>query len=189
MDKPLVYQLFCQEHSWVAMFGLDKRWKHLSVKPTPRWDFPLLIRALEDYQLIGRACKCRNAFSLPVLMPEDLTTSYVISLQVEFNTCFMRGFFRFLLFRYLFSMQSWGYKTLNHSGGYYREATPVPIPNTEVKLTGVDNTWLATAREDRLLPDYTSPFALNAEGLFLWFWNKNVILQFTRFLLLVKLIQ
>ena len=77
MDQPLVYQLYCQVHSWVAMLGLDKRWKHLSVKPTPRWDFPLLVRALEDYQLIGRACKCRNAFSLPVLMPEDLTTSYV----------------------------------------------------------------------------------------------------------------
>ena len=80
MDKPLVYQLFCQEHSWVAMFGLDKRWKHLSVKPTPRWDFPLLIRSLEDYQLIGRACKWWEPFSLPVLMTEDLTTQgYVIS--------------------------------------------------------------------------------------------------------------
>ena len=45
-------------------------------------------------------------------------------------------------------------KTLNHSGGYNREATPVPIPNTEVKLAGVHNTWLETAREDRLLPDY-----------------------------------
>ena len=26
---------------------------------------------------------------------------------------------------------------------------PVPIPNTEVKLQSADNTWLATAREDR----------------------------------------
>ena len=77
MDKPLVYQLFCQGHSWVAMFGLDKRWRHLSVKPASRWDFPLLVRALEDYQLIGRACKHSNMFSLPVLTPEDLTTSYV----------------------------------------------------------------------------------------------------------------
>ena len=41
----------------------------------------------------------------------------------------------------------------NHSGGYYQEATPVPIPNTVVKLFGVDNTWLVTAREDRSLPD------------------------------------
>ena len=29
---------------------------------------------------------------------------------------------------------------------------PVPIPNTEVKRTYTDNTWLETAREDRQLP-------------------------------------
>ena len=29
------------------------------------------------------------------------------------------------------------------------EGPPVPIPNTEVKLCYADNTWLATAREDR----------------------------------------
>ena len=27
------------------------------------------------------------------------------------------------------------------------EGPPVPIPNTEVKLSGAENTWLATARE------------------------------------------
>ena len=45
-------------------------------------------------------------------------------------------------------------KTLNHSGGYNGEATPVPIPNTEVKLVGVQDTWLETAWENRSLPDY-----------------------------------
>ena len=29
------------------------------------------------------------------------------------------------------------------------EGPPVPIPNTEVKLACADNTWRATAREDR----------------------------------------
>ena len=29
------------------------------------------------------------------------------------------------------------------------EDPPVPIPNTEVKLTCADNTWLGTAWEDR----------------------------------------
>ena len=29
------------------------------------------------------------------------------------------------------------------------EVPPVPIPNTEVKLSGAENTWLVTAREDR----------------------------------------
>ena len=34
----------------------------------------------------------------------------------------------------------------------YGEGPPVPIPNTEVKLVRADNTWLATAREDRCSP-------------------------------------
>ena len=29
------------------------------------------------------------------------------------------------------------------------EGTPVPIPNTAVKLTGADNTWLEAARDDK----------------------------------------
>ena len=32
------------------------------------------------------------------------------------------------------------------------EGTPVPIPNTVVKLAYGDNTWLATAREDNSTP-------------------------------------
>ena len=32
------------------------------------------------------------------------------------------------------------------------EGPPVPIPNTEVKLSSAENTWLATAREDRTMP-------------------------------------
>ena len=32
------------------------------------------------------------------------------------------------------------------------EGTPVPIPNTEVKLTCADNTRLEAAREDRKTP-------------------------------------
>ena len=32
------------------------------------------------------------------------------------------------------------------------EGTPVPIPNTEVKLTCAENTWLATARKDKKMP-------------------------------------
>ena len=34
-------------------------------------------------------------------------------------------------------------------GAYYVEGPPVPIPNTEVKLIGAENTWRATARENR----------------------------------------
>ena len=32
------------------------------------------------------------------------------------------------------------------------EGPPVPIPNTEVKLSGAENTWLATARKNREMP-------------------------------------
>ena len=39
------------------------------------------------------------------------------------------------------------------AGGNDGEVPPVPIPNTEVKLSGAESTWLETAREDRSLPD------------------------------------
>ena len=34
------------------------------------------------------------------------------------------------------------------------EVPPVPIPNTVVKLLGAENTWLATARENRAMPTF-----------------------------------
>ena len=37
--------------------------------------------------------------------------------------------------------------------GYYsKEDTPVPIPNTEVKLLSADGTWWATAWESKTQP-------------------------------------
>ena len=41
-----------------------------------------------------------------------------------------------------------------HSGEINKEATPVPIPNTEVKLFRAEDTWLETARESRYSPDF-----------------------------------
>ena len=38
------------------------------------------------------------------------------------------------------------------SGGNSGEDTPVPISNTEVKLSSADDTWWETARESRTLP-------------------------------------
>ena len=37
-------------------------------------------------------------------------------------------------------------------GGNSEEVTPVPIPNTEVKLLSADDTWWATAWESKTLP-------------------------------------
>ena len=39
------------------------------------------------------------------------------------------------------------------SGDNSEEDPPVPIPNTEVKLLSVEDTWRAPARENRSLPE------------------------------------
>ena len=39
------------------------------------------------------------------------------------------------------------------SGDDSEEETPVPMPNTEVKVFSVDDTWWETARESRELPE------------------------------------
>ena len=48
------------------------------------------------------------------------------------------------------------------SGGNAGGATPVPIPNTEVKPTRADDTWIARSWESRTLPDlsYKNPRGL-----------------------------
>ena len=51
----------------------------------------------------------------------------------------------------LFSFE--GITPKSKSGGDSKEAPPVPIPNTEVKLLSVDDTWRETARESRTLPE------------------------------------
>ena len=40
------------------------------------------------------------------------------------------------------------------AGDYSNEATPVPIPNTAVKLICADDTWRAAARENRSSPAF-----------------------------------
>ena len=40
------------------------------------------------------------------------------------------------------------------SGGDHGKATPVPMPNTAVKLPSADDTWAAAPRENRSLPDF-----------------------------------
>ena len=47
------------------------------------------------------------------------------------------------------------------------EGPPVPIPNTEVKLISVEDTWLATARENREMPTQRSETQLNSSTEFL----------------------
>jgi hypothetical protein len=55
-------------------------------------------------------------------------------------------------------------KNLNKvSGGNNGEETPVPIPNTEVKLSSADDTWVETPWESRSLPDFYSSIAQSVE--------------------------
>ena len=49
--------------------------------------------------------------------------------------------------------------TPQFSGGNNEKVTPVPIPNTAVKLLSAQDTWLVTARENRSLPDLYSSIA------------------------------
>ena len=52
------------------------------------------------------------------------------------------------------------------------EDPPVPIPNTVVKLASAENTWLATAREDKSMPTsfLYAPLAQLVEQLTLNQW-------------------
>ena len=45
--------------------------------------------------------------------------------------------------------KKWYTKQVKRVGEDGGEGPPVPISNTVVKLTGADNTWLETAREDK----------------------------------------
>ena len=47
------------------------------------------------------------------------------------------------------------------SGDNSKEDTPVPIPNTEVKLFSADDTWWETARESKTSPDNILDVILN----------------------------
>ena len=53
----------------------------------------------------------------------------------------------------LFSFEGTTSKEERISGDDSKEDPPVPIPNTEVKLLNVDDTWWATAWESRKLPE------------------------------------
>ena len=51
-----------------------------------------------------------------------------------------------------FSFAYFSFSAKRKVGVICDEGTPVPIPNTVVKLIYADNTWLETAREDRSMP-------------------------------------
>ena len=48
----------------------------------------------------------------------------------------------------------------------YDEGSPVPIPNTEVKLISAEDTWLETARDNRKMPTHKADTLLGICFLF-----------------------
>lgn len=67
----------------------------------------------------------------------------------------------------------------NLSGGKYKEATPVPIPNTEVKLFSADDTWTETSWENRSLPDLYHSSVLIAWSCVLFMGNIFFMMYFS----------
>ena len=83
-------------------------------------------------RLIGQRCKHGDVFSLLVLIGRGL--DLLIYLSSRFTS----------LYSVLKALPSNSIVGVN-----CYEVPPVPIPNTEVKLIYVENTWLVTARKDR----------------------------------------
>ena len=63
----------------------------------------------------------------------------------------------------------------SHSGDNGSEDPPVPIPNTEVKLTRAESTCRDTDREDRSLPDFKRHS--NSFGLLCLLLCKNTLVR------------
>ena len=81
-------------------------------------------------RLIGARCKRGDTFSQRILIGRGL---FLLLHHTEFSLSI-----RFVQFLRV--------------GAYCDEVTPVPIPNTAVKLIRVDDTRLVTARESRSVP-------------------------------------
>ena len=105
--------------------------------------------------LIGRRCKCGNALSWPILIGRGLDLTRKITKIEQRVSLDLWNFFWFS-FKQTFGDNS-------------EEVTPVPIPNTVVKLLSADDTWWATARESRTSPEHLeTSIRVSLFLLFLW---------------------
>ena len=104
-------------------------------------------------------------FSLPVLIARGL--------DLQFNYAGMPYLFNYFP---LFSFEGAKPSTV---GVFNAEGPPVPIPNTEVKLSSAENTCLATDWEDRSMPTHDKIPEAFASGIFLPpFRTKLLILSY-----------
>ena len=89
-------------------------------------------------------CKCGNILSKAVLISRGLDQE---SMEVKEDRKECRK-----IRKILFSFECMTESVIHRVGDEGKEGTPVPMPNTEVKLFSVDDTWRVTARESRTLP-------------------------------------
>ena len=89
-------------------------------------------------------CKCGNILSKAVLISRGLDQE---SMEVKEDRKENRK-----IRKILFSFECMTGVIHERVGDEGKEGTPVPMPNTEVKLFSVDDTWRVTARESRTLP-------------------------------------
>ena len=108
-------------------------------------------------RLIGARCKHGDMFSQRILIGRGL-------------------FLRVILPSRLLAVQFSGRKAPEETkaGVNGNEVPPVPIPNTEVKLIRVENTWLETTREDRSMPAQPRDFSLGCFFFLCIFCLQNV---------------
>ena len=102
--------------------------------------------------LIGCVCKSGDTFSLAVLIDRGLDLQIRRCNRIFFGDarCDARHHGRLLLLTFLPTLSLFSSQGLVNSenrivGADDGEGTPVPIPNTAVKLTRADNTWLEAA--------------------------------------------
>ena len=70
-----------------------------------------------------------------------------------------------------------GGKPRHRTGAYDDEVPPVPIPNTEVKLIRAEDTWRATAWEDRSVPVPRIWMILHESSIFFCRENQESIVE------------
>ena len=170
MNRPLVYQLFCQGHSWVAMSGSDKSWKHLSTKPILRLIF--IWDSCETSRLIGCRCKRGNTLSRAVLISRalrplkdliDLSESTVNDtcvFQFKINSFFCEQIL--MRFRYATSMPK-DHKICRKQKGcnvlVLLPGGPHPFPSRTRKLSLL-GPMVVRSGESRLAPGLCNPFLI-----------------------------
>ena len=88
-------------------------------------------------------------------------------------------------FRYSILREPLNSSSFTLVGVYSGEGPPVPIPNTAVKLTRVENTWLVTARKDRSSPTQTEKHKSASLFVNFLYIKDNQILKFVLVLIYV----